>query len=432
MKLRKFLALALTATTVLSMSALTGCSSGSSDSTTAAATEAAKAEETKEEGAEETAAETAAAADIKIGFIFLHDENSTYDKNFIDAANAAKEALGLTDDQVIFKTNIPESSECYEAAADLADRGCNIVFADSFGHEQYMAQAAEEFPEVQFCHATGTTAHTAGLDNFHNAFASIYEGRYLAGIAAGMKLNEMIADGQFTEDEAKIGYVGAYTYAEVISGYTSFYLGARSVCPSATMEVQFTGSWYDETAEKEAANTLISRGCKLISQHADSMGAPTACESAGVPNVSYNGSTVSACPNTFIVSSKIDWAPYFEYIVNCVANGEAIAADWCKGLEEGSVVLSELNDKAAAEGTADAIAEAEKKLISGELHVFDTSVFTVDGAAVESYMADVDTDPAYTPDTEVVSDGYFHESEMRSAPYFDLRIDGITTLNEMF
>ena len=247
-----------------------------------------------------------------------------------------------------------------------------------------------------------------------------------------MKLNEMIANGEFTEDEAKIGYVGAYTYAEVISGYTSFYLGAKSVCPSVTMEVQFTGSWYDETAEKEAANTLISRDCKLISQHADSMGAPTACESAGVPNVSYNGSTVSACPNTFIVSSKIDWAPYFEYIVNCVANGEAIAADWCKGIEEGSVVLTELNDAVAAEGTAEAIAEAEEKLVSGELHVFDTSVFTVDGAAMDSYMADVDTDADYTPDTEVISDGYFHESEMRSAPYFDLRIDGITTLNEMF
>ena len=247
-----------------------------------------------------------------------------------------------------------------------------------------------------------------------------------------MKLNEMIADGEFTEDEAKMGYVGAYTYAEVISGYTSFYLGAKSVCPSVTMEVQFTGSWYDETAEKEAANTLISRDCKLISQHADSMGAPTACESAGVPNVSYNGSTVAACPNTFIVSSKIDWAPYFEYIVNCVANGEAISADWCKGIEEGSVVLTELNDAVAAEGTAEAIAEAEEKLISGELHVFDTSVFTVDGETVESYMADVDTDADYTPDTEVISDGYFHESEMRSAPYFDLRIDGITTLNEMF
>ena len=316
MKLRKFLALALAVTTVLSMSVLTGCSSNSGSSSE-------KSAETTETG--ETAGETKGEAtnlkDIKIGFIFLHDENSTYDKNFIDAANAAKEALGLSDEQVIFKTNIPESSECYEAAADLADRGCNIVFADSFGHEQYIAQAAAEFPDVQFCHATGTTAHTAGLDNFHNAFASIYEGRYLAGIAAGMKLNEMIADGEFTEDEAKIGYVGAYTYAEVISGYTSFYLGAKSVCPSVTMEVQFTGSWYDETAEKEAANTLISRDCKLISQHADSMGAPTACESAGVPNVSYNGSTVSACTNTFIVSSKIYWSPYFEYIVNCVANG---------------------------------------------------------------------------------------------------------------
>lgn len=427
MKLRKFLALALAVTTVLSMSVLTGCSSNSGSSSE-------KSAETTETG--ETAGETKGEAtnlkDIKIGFIFLHDENSTYDKNFIDAANAAKEALGLSDEQVIFKTNIPESSECYEAAADLADRGCNIVFADSFGHEQYIAQAAAEFPDVQFCHATGTTAHTAGLDNFHNAFASIYEGRYLAGIAAGMKLNEMIADGEFTEDEAKIGYVGAYTYAEVISGYTSFYLGAKSVCPSVTMEVQFTGSWYDETAEKEAANTLISRDCKLISQHADSMGAPTACESAGVPNVSYNGSTVSACPNTFIVSSKIDWAPYFEYIVNCVANGEAIDADWCKGIAEGSVVLTDLNDAAVAEGTAEAIAEAEEKLVSGDLHVFDTTTFTVDGAALDSYMADVDTDADYTPDTEVISDGYFHESEMRSAPYFDLRIDGITTLNEMF
>jgi basic membrane protein A len=421
MKLNKFFALALAVTTVLSMSVLTGCSSSSSSTSTS-----------KETAGSETTGSAIDLADIKIGFIFLHDENSTYDKNFIDAANAVKETLGLSDDQVIFKTNIPESSECYEAAADLADRGCNIVFADSFGHEQYLAQAAAEFPEVEFCHATGTTAHTSGLDNFHNAFASIYEGRYLAGVAAGMKLNEMIANGEFTEDEAKMGYVGAYTYAEVISGYTSFYLGAKSVCPSVTMEVQFTGSWYDETAEKEAANTLISRGCKLISQHADSMGAPTACESAGVPNVSYNGSTVSACPNTFIVSSKIDWEPYFEYIINCVVNGEAIAADWCEGLESGSVVLTDINDAVAAEGTAEAIEEAKEKLISGELHVFDTATFTVDGATLDSYMADVDTDEAYTADTEVISDGYFHESEMRSAPYFDIHIDGITTLNEMF
>ncbi len=386
--------------------------------------------ETKAPG--ESGQETVNAKDIKVGFIFLHDENSTYDKNFINAANEVKKTLGLSDDQVIFKTNVPESNECYEAAADLADRGCDVVFADSFGHEPFMAQAAQEFPDVQFCHATGTTAHTAGIPNLHNAFASIYEGRYLAGIAAGMKLNEMIEKGEFTAEEAKIGYVGAFTYAEVISGYTSFFLGARSVCPSVTMEVQFTGSWYDETAEKEAANTLINRGCKLISQHADSMGAPTACETAGVPNVSYNGSTVAACPNTFIVSSSVNWVPYFTYMIESVMNGTEIAVDWCKGIAEDAVVLSELNEKVIAPGTAEKLEEAKAKLISGELHVFDTSTFTVEGKVVESFMADVDTDPDYTPDTEVVSDGYFHESEKRAAPYFTLNVDGITLLNKAF
>ena len=200
---------------------------------------------------EAPAADATAASDLKVGFIFLHDENSTYDLNFMNGAKEACANLGLSDDQVIFRTNIPEGQECYDAAAELADAGCNVIFADSFGHEDFMIQAAKEFPEVQFCHATGTKAHTEDLANYHNAFASIYEGRYLAGVAAGLKLNEMIANGEFTEDEAKIGYVGAFTYAEVVSGYTSFFLGARSVCPTATMEVTFTGSWYDETAERK-------------------------------------------------------------------------------------------------------------------------------------------------------------------------------------
>lgn len=371
-------------------------------------------------------------ADLKVGFIFLHDENSTYDLNFLNAAKACREALGLKEEQFIFRTNIPEGQECYEAAAELADAGCSIIFADSFGHEDYMIQAAKEFPEVQFCHATGTKAHTEGVANHHNAFASIYEGRFLAGIAAGMKLNEMIEAGEFTAEEAKIGYVGAYTYAEVISGYTSFFLGARSVCPTATMEVTFTGSWYDETAEKEAANKLIANGCKLISQHADSMGAPTACETAGVPNVSYNGSTISACPNTFIVSSRIDWAPYYEYVINAYVNGEDIDADWTGTLATGSVVLTEFNEAAAAKGTVEAIEAARAKLEDGTLHVFDAATFTVDGSALTSYMADVDTDADYTPDTEVIIDGYFHESEFRSAPYFDLKIDGINLLDTAF
>ena len=371
----------------------------------------------------------AEASDVKIGFIFLHDENSTYDLNFMNAAKEACEKLGV---EYVMKTNVPEGNECYEAAADLADSGCNIVFADSFGHEDYMIEAAKEFPEVQFCHATGTKAHTEGLANYHNAFASIYEGRYLAGVAAGMKLNEMIEAGQFTAEEAKMGYVGAFTYAEVVSGYTSFFLGAKSVCPTVTMDVTFTGSWYDETAEKEAANKLIEGGCKLISQHADSMGAPTACENAGVPNVSYNGSTVAACPNTFIVSSRINWAPYYEYIINCVANGEEIAADWTGTITTGSVELSEVNEQAAAAGTVEKIAEVKAALEDGSVKVFDTATFTVEGAAVESFMADVDTDPAYTPDTETVVDGAILESEFRSAPYFNLTIDGITLLDTAF
>ena len=371
-------------------------------------------------------------SDLKLGFIFLHDENSTYDLNFMNAAKEAIANLGLTEDQYIFRTNIPEGQECYDTAAELADAGCTIIFADSFGHEPYIIQAAKEFPEVQFCHSTGTRAHTEGLSNYHNAFAAIYQGRYLAGVAAGMKLNEMIENGEFTAEEAKMGYVGAFTYAEVVSGYTSFYLGAKSVCPSVTMEVTFTGSWYDETAEKEGANKLIQKGCKLISQHADSMGAPTACEIAGVPNVSYNGSTQAACPNTFIVSSRINWAPYYEYVVSCVKNGEAIAADWTGTIATDSVVLTDVNENVAAAGTADKLAQVKAALEDGSLQVFDTTTFTVGGAALSSYMADVDTDADFTPDTEVIENGAFQESTKRSAPYFDLQIDGINLLDTSF
>ena len=372
-------------------------------------------------------------ADIKVGFICLHDEKSTYDLNFLKGVDEVKETLGLTDEQVIVKTNIPEGDECYQAAADLVDQGCDIIFANSFGHEDFMIKAAKEFTDVQFCHATGTRAHTEGLANYHNAFASIYEGRYLAGVAAGLKLNEMIEAKKITADQAKMGYVGAFTYAEVISGYTSFYLGAKSVCPTVTMEVQFTGSWYDAIEEKNAAEALIAKKCVLISQHADSMGAPSACEAAGVPNVSYNGSTKDACPNTFIVSSRINWAPYYKYMIECVKNGEAIAADWCGGIAEGSVVLTEINETAAAKDTAAKLETVKAGLKDGTVNVFDTKNFTVGGAAIAAdHKADVDTDDKFTPDTVVVENGIFKESKFRSAPYFDLRIDGITLLNEKY
>ncbi len=371
-----------------------------------------------------------AAADLKVGFIFLHDEQSTYDKNFMVAAKAACEAMGVEYAQ---KTQIPESKDCYDAAVELIEvDGCDIIFADSFGHESFLIDAAKKYPEVEFCHATGTQAHTANVANFHNAFASIYEGRYLAGVAAGLKLNEMIDKKEITAEEAKMGYVGAFTFAEVISGYTSFYLGAKSVCPSVTMDVKFTGSWYDEQKEKEAAQALISGGCVLISQHADSMGAPTACETAGVPNVSYNGSTVAACPNTFIVSSRIDWTPYFKYMIQCVLDGEKIAADWTGTIQTGSVVLTDLGEKAPAAGTAEKLADVKAKLLDGSIKVFDTANFTIGGETITSYKADVDTDANFEKDTEVVEDGVFYESKHRSAPYFDAQIDGITLLDTNF
>ena len=370
--------------------------------------------------------------DFKIGFILLHDRASTYDLNFIKAVEKVQETLALTNDQVIYKMNIPESNACYEAACELVAAGCDIVFADSFGHESYLIEAARQYPDVEFCHATGTMAHTAGLSNFHNAFASIYEGRYLAGVAAGMKLNEMITDGKITESQAKMGYVGAFTFAEVISGYTSFYLGAKSVCPSVTMEVQFTGSWYSEIEEKNAATALINNGCVLISQHADSMGAPSVCEEKNVPNVSYNGSTDESCPNTFIVSSRIDWAPYYMYIIKSVCTGTDIALDWCGDSTVGSVVLTGINENAAAEGTLAKLQDVAAKLKNGEIKVFDTDTFTVNGQKLTSYMADVNTDAAFTPDTEAIADGYFHESEYRAGPYFDIQIDGITLLNVNF
>lgn len=436
--MKKFLTVALSA--VLAVSAVAGLAScgGNEDDLNEVTLPAYEAIETPDYSG------ITVPDDFKFGMICLHDESSTYDKNFIDAAKAAAKEMGLKDSQLVMKTNIPEGAECKTAAQDLADSGCDVIFADSFGHESFILEVAKDtkYSEVEFCHATGTMAHTEKLENFHNAFASIYEGRYLAGIAAGMKLNEMIAAGKFTAEEAKIGYVGAFDYAEVISGYTSFYLGAKSVCSTVTMEVQFTKSWYSVVDEQTAAENLIARGCKLISQHADSMGAPSACEKAGVPNVSYNGSTLEACPNTFIVSSRIDWKPYFKYIIAQTIKGETIANDWTGSIKTASVALTNVGGNAAAEGTVEAIVAARTKLANGTLEVFDTANFTVtvtadknknatvdENGKLTGYLADVDTDAAYTGDTEAIENGIFKESKHRSAPYFDVQIDGITLLN---
>lgn len=388
---------------------------------------------------------------VKIGLITLHDTNSTYDKNFIDAMEEARVALGLKENQVLVRTGIGEDNKCYDTCAEMVSAGCNVIFADSFGHEDFMIQAAKQFPNVQFHHATGTKAHTEKLANFHNGFASIYEGRYLAGVVAGLKLKDMKA--KDASVASKVGYIGAFTYAEVISGYTAWYLGVKSIVNDVTMDVTFTGSWYHETDEKNAALKLKEKGAVLISQHADSLGAPTACEQNGIPNVSYNGSTEESAPKTYLINSRINWAPYFVKMVESVAGGEAMAYDTTGNRKDGSVLISDLGKKASTAETADYVNNVKKQLENGSLKVFDTSKFTVTivqpsgqegdfgvntAAKVDanghltSYMADVDSDEFYTPDTEVVANGEFQESKFRSAPYFDVKIDGINLLDTRF
>ena len=372
-------------------------------------------------------------ADFKIGMICLHDENSTYDNNFIQALRQVQKDLGLSDDQVVIVTNIGEDSSCYDAAVDLAkNKGCKVIFADSFGHESFMKQAAQEYPEVQFCHATGTSGKIANIENFHNAFASIYEGRYLAGIAAGLKLNEMIAAGKITAEQAVIGYVGAFSFAEVISGFTAYYLGAKSVNPDVTMLVNYTNEWSDATKEATNAQALIDQGCDVISQHSDNTTPATMAQSKGAFHTGYNNDMTGVAPDASIIGCRIDWTNYFVYAIESVANGQEFDQDYCYGYDHGDVVLTELNEKIAAPGTAEKLAEVEAGLADGSIKVFDTSTFTVEGETLTSAFA-LDTDGDFTPDAEeAVFDGAFHESYFQSAPYFAIKIDGIEWLNSAF
>ena len=369
---------------------------------------------------------------VKVGLICLHDDSSTYDKNFIDSMNAAVESLGSKVSSKIIKTGVAEGNECYIAAKDLVKQGCNVIFADSFGHEAFMLKAAKEFPNVTFCHATGTQAKTANQSNYHNAFASIYEGRYLAGYAAGLKLQSMVnslkQNNYDDKGNIKLGYVGAFPYAEVVSGYTSWFLGVQAVVPNVVMDVQYTRAWYTLDGERDAANMLITRGAALVSQHADSMGAPNACAEANVPNVTYNLFTDGA-----ISYSKIDWAPYYKAVINAIYDGKAIDGEfnnnWTGTLATGSVVW-DVRDPAAKAATA--LIEAELK--NGTRKVFDCSKFTVNGKHLTTYLADVDDlDDNFQHETEAIKTegtlSFFNESAGRSAPYFDIRIDGITELN---
>ena len=426
--MKKVLALLLVLVLAIGMFAACGTDSGNNEETKDTANNATTEggnDETKpsEENGNNTEGKT-----LKVGMICIGDENDQgYTYNFYRAKDSVTEkmaAKGVTLDWNII-TNIGEDDGCTDACVELAEAGCDVVICNSYGHEPYMLKAAPDYPNVQFIGCTNLNSQFAGLDNCHNAFANIYEGRYVAGVVAGMKIKELIDSGKITADQAKIGYVGAYPFAEVISGFTAFYLGARSIVPEVTMTVKYVSSWSDATAEGNAAQALCDEGCVLISQHADTTGAPSACEAAGVPCVGYNISMLPVAPNTALTSAAGDWGAYVTYAVKCLIDGEEIDRDWCKGYAEGAVYTTELNDSIVAPGTAEKVAELEEAFKAGTVKVFDTSTFTVNGETLTSYTT------AYGLEgIEMVSDGEFHESSVRSAPYFDILIDGITAVVE--
>ena len=390
-----------------------------------------------ETGAAETtpAEEGDAAKTVKVGLICIGDENDQgYTYNFIRGKEAVTEILAEEGIKIewLVKYNIGEDASCEEANIELAEEGCDLIINNSFGFEEHMLKVAADYPGIEFIACTNQVSAVDDLPNTHNAFANIYEGRYLAGVVAGMKMQEMIDNGEITADQAVIGYVGAYSFAEVISGFTAYYLGAKSVCPSVTMKVSFVGSWSDATLEGNAAQALYDEGCIMISQHSDNTTPATVAQSNGAFHTGYNNDMISIAPEASLIGTRIDWSVYFAYAIEAVANGEEFDQDWCHGMDMGAVVMTPLNEDIAAEGTAEKLAEVEAAIKDGSLQVFDTSTFTVEGAELTTCLA-IDTDGDFVADSEeAVFDGAFHESYFQSAPYFTVRIDGIEWLNEAF
>lgn len=435
--MKKVLALLLVLVLAIGMFAACGTDSGNNEETKDTANNATTEggnDETKpsEENGNNTEGKT-----LKVGMICIGDENDQgYTYNFIRGKEAATEALAAKGINVewVIKYNKGENDDCTNANIECAEEGCQLIINNSYGHEPFMLKVAgkSEYKDIQFIGCTNCGSRSDGLENTHNAFANIYEGRYVAGVVAGMKLQEMIDNGDITAEQAVIGYVGAFSFAEVISGFTAYYLGAKSVCPSVTMKVQFVGSWSDATEEANAASALCDAGCVMISQHSDNTTPATMAQTKGAFHTGYNNDMTGVAPDASLIGTRIDWAPYFEYAIETVFNGGTIDQDWCKGIADGSVVMTTLNEKICAKGTAEKVAEVEKALKDGTLQVFDTSKFTVKGETVTHAFA-LDTDGDFTPDAEeAVFDGAFHESYFQSAPYFTLQIDGIEWLNSAY
>lgn len=388
-----------------------------------------------------------ANSDVKIGVILVGDESEGYTLAHMNGIEEARKALGLKENQIIYKKKVEENSKCYDAAKELAEDGCSLIISNSYSHQDYMHQAAEEYKNITFVAATGDYAAISHTDNLKNAFTKVYESRYVSGIVAGLKIKELHEAGALksknydSNNNVKVGYVGAFPYAEVVSGYTAFYLGIKSVYENVSMEVQYTNSWFSIPDESKTAGALIDDGCVIIGQHADSTGAPSECERRLKQgdvcySVGYNVDMLGAAPTAALTSATNNWGVYYTYAFSQLIEGKEIATDWAEGYAKNTVGITALGNS-CANGTKAKVDEVEAKLKAGTLNVFDISKFTVNGSAITSNVVDLsyyDFSGA-TPrlvyegeKVETVKDGAIVESVFRSAPYFSLRIDGITEL----
>jgi len=359
-------------------------------------------------------AEELSSENIKIGVVHigpLADQGYTYNHHI--GAEKMIANLGLRSEQYIPKFDVGvDPAAVTSAINELIQEGCQIIFATSFSHQDQMIEAARENPGIVFCHATGSNAHGSGLDNYHNYFAKIHEARYLGGIAAGLR----------TETN-HLGYVAAHPFAEVISGFTAFYLGALSVNPDVTMDVIYINSWGDPPLEQQVATRLIELGADVIAQHSDSATPALAAEENGVFHVGYNNDMRSSAPNASMLSPRIDWSIYMTFAVQSVLDGTTIPVDWGEGLASGAAFITDLNEAIVAPGTREAIEDARAAIIGGR-QIFSGHLVDNDGnnAIITAYSGDVIYE--FTgPDSS------FAESTATSAPSFNAIINGINVIS---
>ncbi len=305
---------------------------------------------------------------LKVGMVLIGLQDDGFSGAHYNGLEGMKTALGLKDEQVLYKFNVPETAECDAALRELVDAGCQIIFGNSWGFMNFMEEIAEEYPEVIFSHCSGYKNNGV---NFNNYFGRIYQARYLAGIAAGLKTQT-----------GKIGYVAAWAdNAEVNGGINAFALGVQSVNPDAMVYVKYISSWFDPTLEKQTAVALLDMDCDVIAQHVDTSMPQVAAQEAGKFGCGYNTDMTLAAPDAHLTAPIWHWASVYTAQVQDVVNGTWVPENYFLGLKEGMVDISPLS-KNVAPGTAEKIEEARARILSGEWDVFTGPIYNNAGELV--------------------------------------------------